>query len=106
MNMIAEGGFSFVYRGADPSSTAQYAVKKVRCQTTDQRRAIEREMHFHKQFSHPNLLPLVDYSAVASQNGYVYYLVFPLYEKGNLRHHIDELRRYSFESKRPQDLFC
>ena len=92
--MIAEGGFSYVYRGTDPSSTVQYAVKKVLCQTTDQRHAIEREMAFHKQFCHPNLLPLVDYSAIANQNGYVYYLTFPLYEKGSLRHHIDQLRRY------------
>lgn len=80
LHQIAEGGFSYVYEGLDVSTGRQYAVKKVLCQTLDQKEEIRREISHHKRFKHPNLLPLIDYSVESSHTGYEYYLLFPLYQ--------------------------
>ena len=66
--LIGEGAFSFVYRAKDQNSKQNFALKKIICQSHEQIIDAEEEMKFHELFSHPNLLPLVDW-AILYDNG-------------------------------------
>ncbi|CAM9506164.1 unnamed protein product, partial [Ectocarpus sp. 6 AP-2014] len=85
---IAEGGFSFVYRATDTSTGEQYALKKVLCQVDEQRELAVSEMRSHREFSHPNLMPLKDWAFVRVPQGEAAFLLFPFMDR-SLRDVID-----------------
>lgn len=88
---LAEGGFGYVYLAQDAQTGELCALKKMLCQTREQLEAAKRETLYHREFRHPNLLPLLD-AAVAQQHpqgatGTVIhaYLLFPFCAGGSLR---------------------
>ncbi|ETW02833.1 NAK protein kinase, variant 1 [Aphanomyces invadans] len=100
---IAEGGFSFVYAVHDTDSMEQFAMKKISCQSSEQRQTVLHELGVHKKCHHKNLMPLVDYAVVhtAAPDVSTYYLLFPLVENGSLRQYIDSYRsRQAFMPER------
>ena len=53
------------------------------------REATMREVEAHRAFSHPNLMPLIDWGALTSGGIEVMLLLFPLCEGGSVRDAID-----------------
>ncbi|KAH9096431.1 hypothetical protein LEN26_017455 [Aphanomyces euteiches] len=91
---IAEGGFSFVYRVRDVETLEPFAMKKIVCQSEEQRHLVTHELDIHKKCRHKHLMPLVDYAVLhsSSPDKSTYFLLFPLVENGSLRHYIDSFR--------------
>ncbi|KAF0685058.1 Aste57867_22986 [Aphanomyces stellatus] len=91
---IAEGGFSFVYLVHDTDTLGQFAMKKIMCQSAEQRHLVTHEMGVHKKCRHKHLMPLVDYAVTRTPQPEqsTYFLLFPLVENGSLRHYIDSFR--------------
>ncbi|KDO28533.1 NAK protein kinase [Saprolegnia parasitica CBS 223.65] len=91
---IAEGGFSYVYQVHDTETLERLAMKKIMCQSTEQRHGVVHEMGVHKKCRHKHLMPLVDYTVTHSPlpDQSTYYLLFPLVENGSLRQYIDSYR--------------
>ncbi|OQS01845.1 serine/threonine protein kinase [Thraustotheca clavata] len=91
---LAEGGFSYVYQVHDTETMERLAMKKIMCQSTEQRHSVVHEMGVHKKCRHKHLMPLVDYAVVHSPlpDQSIYYLLFPLIENGSLRQYIDTYR--------------
>merc|ERR1719440_2476358 len=59
-NLLAEGGFSFVYAATDCGSGSPVALKKIICQDEESKEAAKAEAAMHERFTHQNLLPIVD----------------------------------------------
>lgn len=80
-------------KGIDPShisADGTYALKKVLVQSDQHLELVQQEIRVSSQFSHPNLLPLLEHAIVAvkgvqdgSQN-YEAYLLFPVHLEGTL----------------------
>ena len=68
-DMIARGGFSFVYHGEDKKSKEKFALKKILAQTSEQLEETKWEVKVHRTFDHPNLLPLVGYLVQQAPKG-------------------------------------
>ncbi|KAL2242998.1 probable serine/threonine-protein kinase DDB_G0291350 [Sesamum indicum] len=111
LRQLGEGGFAFVYLVkellSDPSNPADgisrkikdpshvsgdgtYAMKKVLIQNNEQLELVREEIRVSSQFSHPNLLPLLDHAIIAvkaSQDQswkHEAYLLFPVHLDGTL----------------------
>ncbi|KAF0707270.1 hypothetical protein AaE_013684 [Aphanomyces astaci] len=106
---LAEGGFSFVYVVHDVDTMEQFAMKKIPCQSSEQRQLVSHELGYrmllivHNKCRHKHLMPLVDYAVVhtAAPDTSTYFLVFPLVENGSLRQYIDSFRsRQAFMPER------
>ncbi|ETV69890.1 NAK protein kinase, variant [Aphanomyces astaci] len=100
---LAEGGFSFVYVVHDVDTMKQFAMKKIPCQSSEQRQLVSHELGVHNKCRHKHLMPLVDYAVVhtAAPDTSTYFLVFPLVENGSLRQYIDSFRsRQAFMPER------
>lgn len=94
---IAEGGFSFVFICFDPSGKP-YALKRIRTQSGEQRRAAERELDVHRRLTeshHRNILPLLDCFSNSPEE---MVLLYPLMRQGSLR---DEINRRVVEGRAP-----
>lgn len=93
---LAEGGFGYVYLAQDAHTGEVYALKKMLCQTQDQLKAAKREIVYHRELRHPNLLPLVDsrvqqqHPVPSSSTGIYAFLLFPYMPGGSLRDEIDK----------------
>jgi serine/threonine protein kinase len=99
---LAEGGFGYVFLASDTQTGEACALKKMLCQTREQLEAAKREILYHREFRHPNLLPLLD-SAVHTQQQqlqelqpaqgiavrHTAYLLFPYCKGGSLRDHLN-----------------
>ncbi|KAG5184925.1 Serine/threonine protein kinase/TGF-beta stimulated factor [Tribonema minus] len=83
---LAEGGCSFVYMARDAVSGKEYALKKVLCQTMEQKDLAEAEIRRHRAFNHPNLMPILDWGfREAGSLGSAAYMLFPYMAGGTLR---------------------
>ncbi|XP_020103727.1 serine/threonine-protein kinase 16-like [Ananas comosus] len=80
-------------KGVSPShisADGTYAMKKVLIQSEQQLELVRQEIGISSQFSHPNLLPLLDHAIIAvkgTQEGsknYEAYLLFPVHLDGTL----------------------
>ncbi|GMI31723.1 hypothetical protein TeGR_g11775 [Tetraparma gracilis] len=82
-SLVAEGGFSFVYRVSHASG--EYALKQIILQSPEIERDAERERTLHESYcaGHPNLLPLVSsISRHPSPSGLPYaLLLFPFHPR-------------------------
>jgi serine/threonine protein kinase len=90
--LLAEGGFSYVYKCVDTSTNEVFAVKKLPFFSIEQERLVQNEIHVHKILEHPNLLPLLDFAQQEEHragHATYYYLLFPLHPRGSLRDYID-----------------
>ncbi|CAN0168768.1 unnamed protein product, partial [Discosporangium mesarthrocarpum] len=77
---LAEGGFSYVYPAYNARTRERYALKKILCQVEEQREQALAEMRAHREFSHPNTMPLLDWALVVVEQGDAAYLLFPFME--------------------------
>ncbi|XP_074582169.1 uncharacterized protein LOC141838561 [Curcuma longa] len=109
VRQIGEGGFAFVFlvkevvaegasglagkKSGNPthiSDHGTYAMKKVIIQTQEQLELVKQEIRVSSQFSHPNLLPLLDHAIIPTkdkQGGsqkHEAYLLFPVHLDGTL----------------------
>ncbi|XP_077236644.1 uncharacterized protein LOC143878226 [Tasmannia lanceolata] len=107
VRQLGEGGFAYVFlvkevntdgggvakKFKDPSHVSDdgmYAMKKVLIQTNEQLELVRQEIQVSSQFSHPNLLPLLDHAIVAVKGGqqgswnHEAYLLFPVHLDGTL----------------------
>ncbi|XP_077216282.1 uncharacterized protein LOC143850889 [Tasmannia lanceolata] len=108
VRQLGEGGFAYVFlvkevnsdvsdgvgkKFKDPSHVSDdgmYAMKKVLIQTNEQLESVRQEIQVSSQFSHPNLLPLLDHAIVAVKGGqeaswsHEAYLLFPVHLDGTL----------------------
>lgn len=86
---LAEGGFAYVFLVTDAQTGEVCALKKILCQTREQLEAAKREILYHREFRHPNLLPLLDAAILQEpQQGATAihaYLLFPFCTGGSLR---------------------
>ncbi|KAK6123073.1 hypothetical protein DH2020_043192 [Rehmannia glutinosa] len=112
VRQLGEGGFAYVFLVkellSDPSNTANgisakikdsshvsgdgtYAMKKVLIQNSEQLELVREEIRVSSQFSHPNLLPLLDHAIIAVKQPsqeqswkHEAYLLFPVHLDGTL----------------------
>ena len=80
--LIAEGGFGQVYLASGSGSGADFALKKLNCQSREQLEEANDELAALQRFSSENIIRLVDHAVVKSGGGTVVYLLFPLYPLG------------------------
>lgn len=92
---LGEGGYSFVYLAREvhtPSAAGGsappgqlFALKKVLAGAAEQLAEARHEIDVMRRMRHPNLLPLLDYAVVATNQGggagasHIVYMLFPLY---------------------------
>ncbi|KAJ8598997.1 hypothetical protein CTAYLR_009459 [Chrysophaeum taylorii] len=81
---VGEGGFSYVFGGVEAGSWRRVVLKQVRIDEPEQYASAMREVEAHRRFDHPNLMPLLDFSASRS----VALMVFPMCSR-SLRQVID-----------------
>lgn len=75
---VAQGATSFVYKAEDTTSGQVFALKKIICQSEEQRRMAKHEVQLHNVFKHSNIMPLVDHAEVtAGSLCHEFYLLFP-----------------------------
>ncbi|CAM9180766.1 unnamed protein product [Chrysoparadoxa australica] len=86
---IAEGGFSFVHKATNTRTGRTYALKKILCQSEEQKRSALNEIKRHRDLHHPNLMPLIDSDMCAQVNGTMALLLFPFADGGSLREMIN-----------------
>nr|CCA19548.1 serine/threonine protein kinase putative [Albugo laibachii Nc14] len=87
---VAQGATSFVYQAEDTVSGQIYALKKIICQSEEQRRMVKHEIQLHRVLKHPNIMPLIDHAEVTGGSiCHEYYLLFPFMQEGTLRDKID-----------------
>lgn len=79
--LLAEGGFGQVYL-ASGTGGSDFALKKLNCQSREQVQEAHDELGALQRFSNDNIIRLLDHAVVKSGAGTVFYLLFPLYERG------------------------
>ena len=86
--ILGEGGFSTVFRASSQKEpSTKYALKKILVQTEEIGRSVMSEIRSLNQFRHPNIIKLVDsIDGRDNSNNRVIYLLFPLVQRGTLRH--------------------
>ncbi|CAA3023223.1 probable serine threonine- kinase DDB_G0291350 [Olea europaea subsp. europaea] len=109
LRQLGEGGFAYVFLVkeviSDPSNPGiskkirdsshvsadgTYAMKKVLIQNSEQLELVREEIRISSQFSHPNLLPLLDHAIIAVKASqeqswkHEAYLLFPVHLDGTL----------------------
>ncbi|XP_073012329.1 uncharacterized protein [Typha latifolia] len=109
LRQLGEGGFAYVYlvkevvsdggagiaakKSNHPSHVSDdgtYAMKKVLIQSPEQLELVREEIRISSLFSHPNLLPLIDYAIIAVKSpqggswNHEAYLLFPVHLDGTL----------------------
>lgn len=89
-NLIAEGGYSYVYHCVDRFASRSYALKRIRCQSQEQIDLVKAEIRYLEMLQHKYLLKLVDKAMIENGRVQEYYLLFPYYERGSIRNYIDE----------------
>lgn len=90
--MVTQGGFSYVYLVQETSTSALYALKKIRCPFGQESVSLAlKEVEAYALFSpHPNIIHAVDH-AVESANdksdpgSKTVYILLPYYRRGNLQ---------------------
>jgi hypothetical protein len=59
-------GFSTVDLVSEASSDRLYALKKIRCHSTEDEQAAEQEIRYHKQINHPSVIECLAFKTVGS----------------------------------------
>ena len=88
IDMIAEGGFSYVYKARDSKHT-NYALKKIIVQSPEAELDVNKEVEMLMRFRHANIIELLESCFIREGSTQVAYLLFPYYEK-SLRYILDE----------------
>lgn len=92
LDLLGEGGFSYVYLVESQSDRGLFALKKIRCPygNANLRQAIK-EMENYKEFKSPYIIRAVDSSTVQESDGSkTVYILLPYYAGGSLQDVIDK----------------
>lgn len=86
--ILGEGGFSTVFKASSQKEpSTKYALKRILVQTEEISRSVMSEIRSLTHFRHPNIIELVDFiDGRDSSNNRVIYLLFPIVQRGTLRH--------------------
>ncbi|KAL9590173.1 MAG: hypothetical protein Q9203_001027 [Teloschistes exilis] len=114
LRLLGEGGFSYVYLVQETSTSALYALKKIRCPFGQESVSLAlKEVEAYALFSpHPNIIHAVDH-AVESANdksdpsSKTVYILLPYYRRGNLQDAINAnlVNHIKFPERRLMVLF-
>ncbi|KAI7899782.1 kinase-like domain-containing protein [Cokeromyces recurvatus] len=89
INLLGEGGYSFVYLVQDESNNQYYALKKMRCPEGALADAMH-EIEMYKLFKSEYIIPVLDTSIVTEHDGTeTVYVFLPYYKRGNLQDSIN-----------------
>ncbi|XP_046631674.1 serine/threonine-protein kinase 16-like isoform X2 [Daphnia pulicaria] len=88
--LIGQGGFSTVDLVSEASSDRLYALKKIRCHSTEDEQAAEQEIRYHKQINHPSVIECLAFRTVgsadiSSNQTSLVLLLLPFYKYGSLQ---------------------
>ncbi|GAA5968518.1 hypothetical protein JCM8115_004203 [Rhodotorula mucilaginosa] len=90
LQLLGEGGFSYVYLAQDTASGRLFALKKIRCPSGmgDSVKAALKEVEAYKRFRHPNIIRCLDSVVTQSRedDGKIIYLFLPYYKNGTVQH--------------------
>ncbi|KWU43879.1 Pkinase-domain-containing protein [Rhodotorula sp. JG-1b] len=90
LQLLGEGGFSYVYLAQDTASGRLFALKKIRCPSGmgDSVKAALKEVEAYKRFRHPNIIRCLDSLVTQSRedDGKIIYLFLPYYKNGTVQH--------------------
>ncbi|KAL9542062.1 hypothetical protein MBANPS3_008794 [Mucor bainieri] len=91
INLLGEGGYSFVYLVKEESSHRLFALKKIRCPMGD--RALSDAMHeidMYQLFQNEYIIRVLDTSVLTDPDGTkTVYIFLPYYKRGNLQDNIN-----------------
>eukprot|EP00050_Salpingoeca_kvevrii_P020257 m.96402 g.96402 ORF g.96402 m.96402 type:complete len:357 (+) comp8791_c0_seq3:97-1167(+) len=90
----AEGGFSTVDLVEEPQTGQRFALKRILCNGDREEQLAVSELKLHREFDHDNLLPLIEYDVLPSQErpgSQEVVGLFPLYAGGSLQERVAEL---------------
>jgi len=94
LRRIGEGAYSQVFEVMDASTRQHYALKIMLCQSPALLERARLEIEVLSSCSHPNIIPLLDYSqstsTTPSASPQIMFL-FPLYKRGTVRAVLDEM---------------
>jgi AP2-associated kinase len=100
---LAEGGYAYIYRAVDAGSNAEWALKKIICQSQERLLLAQAEVAVLRRLPvHPNLVRYVDSSQGSESGTAVVYILMELCKEGTL---INLLERYNGQLTLPQLLF-
>ncbi|CAG8479337.1 3720_t:CDS:10 [Ambispora leptoticha] len=86
IQLLGEGGFSFVYLVKDVSTGRHFALKKIRCPAESGAvKDAMKEVEMYKLFQHENIIKVIDTCVVQDKDGKVIYIFLPYYKRGNLQ---------------------
>jgi hypothetical protein len=83
--LLAEGGFGSVYLASSVNNTsgAEFALKKLNCQSREQLEEANEELAALQRFGDcEHIIRLLDYAVHKAQGATLIYMLFPLYEIG------------------------
>lgn len=91
LQLLGEGGFSYVYLVEDTSSHQLFALKKIRCPFgAESVQQAMREVDAYRLFAHvPSIISAFDHSVATERGGdeasKTVYILLPYYRRGNLQ---------------------
>ncbi|GAA5872062.1 hypothetical protein JCM3774_006598 [Rhodotorula dairenensis] len=89
LQLLGEGGFSYVYLAQDTASGRLFALKKIRCPSGmgDSVKLALKEVEAYKRFRHPNIIRCLDSVVTQSRedDGKIIYLFLPYYKNGTVQ---------------------
>lgn len=91
IRILGEGGFSYVYLVRDPSSRAQFALKRLRIQLKEHEAMFKREVDSHQKVSGSrHIITLVDSALIMNGNTAVEgLLLLPFFSRGTCQDLMD-----------------
>ncbi|KAG2198846.1 hypothetical protein INT46_007348 [Mucor plumbeus] len=91
INLLGEGGYSYVYLVKEESNHRLFALKKIRCPVGD--RALSDAMHeidMYQLFQNEYIIQVLDTSVLTDPDGTTtVYIFLPYYKRGNLQDNIN-----------------
>ncbi|CAD8151669.1 unnamed protein product [Paramecium octaurelia] len=94
LNLIAEGGYGFIWRAIETKTRKFCVIKKIICQSKEAIEQAQLELDLHRKLQHPNIVKcyngVIKFNKKLNQT--IAYMVLELCEGGTL---IDLLKRYN-----------
>ncbi|HXD41534.1 MAG TPA: serine/threonine-protein kinase [Ramlibacter sp.] len=99
VRVLGKGAMGIVYEGRDPNLDRRVAIKTVKVESLSEQAASEYELRFRTEarsaarLQHPNIVSVYD----SDRDGDVAFLVMEYIQGDDLKHHLDQGKRYSLE---------
>ncbi|QPG72818.1 hypothetical protein FOA43_000120 [Brettanomyces nanus] len=92
LDLLGEGGFSYVYLVQSQTNHSLYALKKINCPYGDTNfQQAMKEVENYREFKSPYIMKSIDSSVVQEKDGSkTIYIILPYFENGSLQDIIDK----------------